>query len=273
MNVRFDFEGVLSYSFYDRLKSVKKLIRMERRGIMSEVYYSVSSHRKIVHMSSCSVLKRIEKERIRTFDNMEEAWLKGYHLCRCCSPLMKKYRREKNDIEQWCFENGFYTYLKSEKLFIGSHLHAWCICSDRNGQETEFYHQNWFEKKNFDDCFLLGYHKQNYKSFTLVGYLKYIKNHDTYMLNEKSIKQMPPKKEKNNVPKNDSPCIKPESHKITKMETPKKQKKKRVPTRRELRKLKRKQRIGMVSKVEKIIEMLEAERQEKGNLLPKEVSA
>ena len=74
---------------------------------MCVLIYSIHSHRKVVHHTSCKILRRIPKESRRQFGSLEKAQAHGYRLCNCCPSMAVQYRRERKPVKEFCKENGF----------------------------------------------------------------------------------------------------------------------------------------------------------------------
>ena len=158
-------------------------------------YYSIESRSKVVHYEGCHHLKKIKKENLKSSDNIHALRQSSYGICSCCSPIARHLRSERAQLEQLCQENGLSYSLKKDALHVNTHSSKWKILVSNTGCTFELHHGNSFEGEHNDS--VPGYHKQNFFSDSLVGYLDYINSHEYYrMLNPLHIvtPKEPPKK-------------------------------------------------------------------------------
>ena len=101
---------------------------------MCTLHYSVNSHRKIVHLSHCKVLRRIPKESRRSFESLEEAKAHGYRLCRCCPSIAQKYRKERNQVKRFCRDHDFTFMLLNDVIHVISRHDCWRIITCGNNK-------------------------------------------------------------------------------------------------------------------------------------------
>ncbi len=150
--------------------------------IMCTLHYSVNSHRKIVHLSHCKVLRRIPKESRRSFESLEEAKAHGYRLCRCCPSIAQKYRKERNQVKRFCRDHDFTFMLLNDVIHVISRHDCWRIITCGNNKRLFLYHKNTAKCIRDEKMpgIIPGYHSQNCRSGTILGYLKYINYHDRY---------------------------------------------------------------------------------------------
>ncbi len=145
-------------------------------------YYSSESKTKVVHYEGCHHLKNIKKENLRSFDSVKELRDSEYRICSCCSPLVKLLKEEHSALESFCQENGLSYFLNKGNLHIRTHQSKWIVLISNSKSILELHHKNSFEKEYTNS--VLGYHKQNYISDSILGYFEYIANHEYYrMLN------------------------------------------------------------------------------------------
>ena len=149
---------------------------------MCQVFYSVNSHRKVVHLQNCTILRRIPKENRRSFSSIEEARAHGYHLCSCCAPIAQKYRKERKKIKEFCRMNDLTCKLQDGALHVISRHDCWRIIVNGHNKNIFLYHKNTDrrERNNPYHNFVPGYHSQPSHSSTILGYLEYIVAHDQY---------------------------------------------------------------------------------------------
>lgn len=145
------------------------------------VIYSVKSHRKIVHLTNCKVIRRIPIENRRTFDTVEEAFEHGYHLCNCCPAIAHRYRREKKAVDSFCKDNQLQLKLEDGAINIASPQDCWKIIVNGKNKNLFLYHKNSFEKKyEVVPSIVPGYHSQACHYRSILQYLKYIIRHDEF---------------------------------------------------------------------------------------------
>lgn len=158
-------------------------------------YYSIDSKEKVVHYEGCHHLKNIKKENLKNFENIQEVRKSEYRLCSCCSPITEHLKKEQAELENYCLENGLLYFVHKGNLHIRTHHSKWKVLATNNKGVLELHHENSYEKEH--DNSVPGYHKQNFFSDSVLGYLEYINEHEYYrMLNPLHIvtKKEPPKK-------------------------------------------------------------------------------
>lgn len=105
-------------------------------------------------------------------------------MCNVCEtdflPIESYLNMEKKELDSYCRDNGLYYRLNSEKstLDVISKSGEWKIVVDGDENLIRLYHRNhhWTKERSL----ILGYHRQYISSDTLMGYMKYIVNHDMY---------------------------------------------------------------------------------------------
>ena len=158
-------------------------------------YYSVDSKEKVVHYEGCRHLKNIKKENLKSFESIKDVRNSEYRICSCCSPITDHLKKEQPMLEIFCLENGLLYFMHRGNLHIRTHHSKWKVLATNNKDVLELHHENSFEKEH--DNSVPGYHKQNFFSDSVLGYLEYINEHEYYrMLNPLHIvtKKEPPKK-------------------------------------------------------------------------------
>lgn len=194
---------------------------------MGFVVYSTRSKDKIVHLPHCGVIRRIDKKNRRSFESLETARKHGYRMCCCCSTFARKYRAEQNEIELFCKENQLMFAVKNNNAHIISRHDCWRIIVD-DKQKLALYHKNTDRSRIGINSIVPGFHYQDVQSKTIMGYLKYIAEHDFY--------------------RDEHPCT--ERIKITAEKGTKRY-------RKELKEKKRQNRIAEVIRVQALIEELQ----------------
>ena len=147
-------------------------------------YYSKNNRNKIVHFKECFHIQHTELDSIGWFETLFEAYEQGYRLCKCCSPLVKQYKREENEILDFCRRKGLSVYLDNMFITIYSIQSKWKIALDKNNKII-LYHKNDFTTAKDHLSKISGYHLQgDAQRNSIVDYLQYIVDHDHFrMLN------------------------------------------------------------------------------------------
>ena len=160
-------------------------------------YYSKNNRNKIVHFKECFHIQHTELDSIGWFETLFEAYEQGYRLCKCCSPLVKQYKREENEILDFCRRKGLSVYLDNMFITIYSIRSKWKIALDKNNRII-LYHKNDFTTAKDHLSKISGYHLQgDAQRNSIVDYLQYIVDHDHFrMLNPVYI----PKQDNETVP-------------------------------------------------------------------------
>ena len=149
---------------------------------MCTLIYSANSHRKIVHLSHCKILQRIPKGSRLSFGSLEDAKIHGYRLCNCCAPIASKYRTENKQVNDFCKENGFTLKLLDGTIHIISRHDCWRIIVNGSKNSLFLYHKNTRKRvfRKTRQSIVPGFHSQDFRSHTILGYLEYIASHDEY---------------------------------------------------------------------------------------------
>ncbi len=143
-------------------------------------YICGKSSNKIVHTMDCRYVKMIpEKNRklFRTYKNASEA---GYIQCKYCAPILKYLDREEQELTRYCRANGlFYSFNRNDgSIDVVSRSGKWKIIINGKKQFIWLYHKN--VNGAWPDDFIPGYHSQRTRSSSLMGYMRYIVEHDRY---------------------------------------------------------------------------------------------
>lgn len=104
-------------------------------------------------------------------------------------------KKEQTKLENFCPENGLSYFVNNGNLHIITHHSKWKIIVSNNKNRLELHHQSSYQKEYEDS--VSGYHKQSHSSNLILGYMKYINEHEYYrMRNPLHIvtKKEPPKK-------------------------------------------------------------------------------
>ena len=142
-------------------------------------YFSTKGRKKIIHYEGCKHEKRIAKNNLGTFESMEKAQEAGYHLCKCCNPVARFYRRSKKDIFSYRKEHQLICYLKEDVIEIKSLHSKWKIIASGK-DHVSLFHKNTQCRKKESSSPVPGYHLQKAFYSNVVDFLKYIVKHDKY---------------------------------------------------------------------------------------------
>lgn len=158
-------------------------------------YYSKKSSKKILHSEECGHIQRTQLSDMGYFGSLDEAYEKGYRLCRHCSKLDRAFRKENDDIVKLSMKYALRIFRHKKFIGVESKDGLWKIVLSDIGHKFELYHQNTYEKKTDSESRISGYHLQNISKGTIHGFLQYIGEHDDYR-SVHPIEIKPPKKQK-----------------------------------------------------------------------------
>lgn len=140
---------------------------------------SIKSGSKVFHNQNCYKVKLMNKQNIRYFHTIDEARNNGYKFCSCCSLLCKKLRSESKSLREYSQKHKISYFKNSDFLEIQTNYSTWKILIT-DSKKIQLYHKN--IHINPQNSPVPGYHQQNVKSNTIMGYFRYIINHDAYRL-------------------------------------------------------------------------------------------
>lgn len=143
-------------------------------------YYSIKSKEKVVHFKGCHHLKNISKNNLKTFKSINDVRKSEYRICSCCSPIIASLKKEQSELRKFCLENGLLYFMHKGNLHIRTCYSKWKVLASNTKNILELHHQNSFKKEHDDS--VPGYHKQNFISDSVLGYLQYINEHEHYRL-------------------------------------------------------------------------------------------
>lgn len=161
-------------------------------------YYSQNSRRHVIHCAECFHIQNVEVSDIDSFETPEEAYAHGYRLCRCCSPLIKRYNAESDALATFAQSHAISCFLCARFIGITTPTSRWRIVPDETGHSLLLYHGNSFETGHDDESPIPGYHLQRVQKDTVYAYLTYIDEHEAYRMTHplyiKPAKKEPPRK-------------------------------------------------------------------------------
>lgn len=144
-------------------------------------YYTVNSKKKIVHTAECRFVNKNESKHWKTFDTLEQAYVKGYRRCKCCSPMGKRFRKERKQIKDFHREHGVRSYLWNDQIEVVTLYSQWKIIEGEG--EILLYHQNTDpNRKASIQSAIKGFHLQRVFKTSIAAYLQEIVAHDDYRL-------------------------------------------------------------------------------------------
>lgn len=141
--------------------------------------YSVKSKDKIFHNQNCCKAKFIKEQNMHYFYTVDEARVKGYKYCLCCSPLSKKLRVEEKALVDFCQKNGVLYFKSNDYVEIYTNYSSWRLVVSE-AKNLRLYHKNEHVKRGKTP--VPGYHRQKFKGKTILSYLEYIVKHDAYRI-------------------------------------------------------------------------------------------
>ena len=163
-------------------------------------YFSRNSGRRIVHTAECSYIKNVDVEYIGAFETLDEAYKSRYRLCCCCNSLRKQYKRELASLIDFGRGNAIRFRIDDQCVWIYTPYSKWRIVSVENTGKFILYHKNTYETPRDMDSLIPGYHIQKTKKSNILGYFKYIVEHEYYRMThpvcppQRAKKRQPPRK-------------------------------------------------------------------------------
>ena len=157
-------------------------------------YYNKKSSWKVIHTKECFRICNQDINDIGWFETLDEAYANGYRLCKNCSILKKEYKRQSEKIEEFCRKKRMGIFVHDKFIAISSPYGEWKLVPSRQGGHIVLYHMNEFKNEK-KPTRVPGFHKQHTFFDDIMGYLRYIEDHDFYrMVNPLYIKPNKPKK-------------------------------------------------------------------------------
>ena len=145
-------------------------------------YYSKHSDKKIIHMNECLHITKSYIDCIGWFENLSEAYEQGYRLCKHCSPIEKLCRTDRQEIINFCANNGLSLYKGNKSISVMSTLSEWKITVD-DANKAVLYHKNTFKTEKDHLSKIEGYHWQrDILKDNVLDYLGYIVEHDYFRM-------------------------------------------------------------------------------------------
>lgn len=146
-------------------------------------YVCGRSSKRIVHRNDCRYVKMIPEKNRKFFATVEEARAEGYFCCKYCSHVWKYVEKEKGALDDYCSENGLsYRFNRMDGfLDIDSRQDRWKVIVNGKKHHIFLYHRNTKISLKPESSLVSGFHSQKTISPTVLGYMKYISEHDEYV--------------------------------------------------------------------------------------------
>lgn len=144
-------------------------------------YFSRNSRKKVIHSADCHHIQNVAIEDVNSFETISDAYQQGYRFCRCCSPIVKKYRAERATIEDYCKGQAIYTLLTDKFIVVSTPGSKWKLMPIDGEECFALYHKNTLNRDDGSEE-VPGYHRQRAKELSLSAYLKYIVSHEVYRM-------------------------------------------------------------------------------------------
>ncbi len=151
------------------------------RRARSMYIVSKKSADKIIHDQNCPYAKRISTQNREYYHTMAEALASGKMCCGYCAVLMRKVRKEMNELRTICEENGIDVEFDHTdgSLDIKTSQSIWKLSVIGGSRKLRLYHKNTVSYDNGTSPYE-GFHLQNTRFSTIHEYMEYIANHDRY---------------------------------------------------------------------------------------------
>lgn len=145
-------------------------------------YYSKKSSKKIIHSRECPYIQNVDVEHVGTFETLEEAYEQGYRLCRHCSLIAKRYRKESESLVEYGREHAVSFFFNDRFIGVRTPYSQWKIVPSVNGKQMVLYHRNTFKTEKDCNSPVKNYHCQRVVKDSILGFLEYIVEHEYYRM-------------------------------------------------------------------------------------------
>ena len=105
---------------------------------MAELYYSLTSKKKIFHLASCSCRSYEGASSGAHFFDAAEARNAGYYPCGCCLRIMQQYWIQQKAIQRFCRKSGLVAELRENTVHIVSVSGCWRITAESYGEKRYY---------------------------------------------------------------------------------------------------------------------------------------
>ena len=143
----------------------------------------------LVHYEQCQHVKGSLKKKMVTFLYLQEARNRGYRVCKCCAPLVKKAHLQSKRTKDFCRQHSMRIDVADGDLSVRTPYSMWLIKWDK--RKILLFHRN-------ETGHTKNYHQQAFYGRQVMAYLEYIAKHDQYR-QAKPLPEEPPQ-EKGQLP-------------------------------------------------------------------------
>lgn len=147
---------------------------------MAELYYSLTSKKKLFHLASCSCRSYEGASSGAHFFDAAEARNAGYYPCGCCLRIMQQYWIQQEAIQRFCRKSGLVAELRENTVHIVSVSGCWRITAESYGEKTVLYHRSTQFRLHPEPSAIAGFHRQPVVCDSILSYLEYIASHDRF---------------------------------------------------------------------------------------------
>lgn len=140
-----------------------------------------SKYSKVVHYASCHYLKRMHCNHAQEIDSYATVKEQGLRVCKCCNPVMKRYKSETEALVTFCAENGLICFAHGDAVHLQSRYSKWKVLPS-SGETFVVYHKNTTVREGDSESSVRGYHLQNLHAESLREVCEYVLDHDGYRI-------------------------------------------------------------------------------------------
>ena len=156
---------------------------------MAELYYSLTSKKRIFHLAACRYRRRIAVDSLVILDDFSQAADRGLLPCKCCLRVLQRYRSESSQIHRFCRENGIFAELRKITVHIVSACDCRRITADNRRSGMALYHRNTQFRIRQAPSPIAGFHLQPVNCDTIMSYLEYIVSHNRFKIMQRQTQQ------------------------------------------------------------------------------------
>lgn len=144
-------------------------------------FYNIKSNSHIFHHQQCRYVMHKAKETLGQFYTASEARSAGFKACKIChANLNLLYKREEKKLLSYAAYNVLSVELCGNYISIMTIHSKWMVTLASENRTMQLYHKNMPNFYYDVPTDIPGYHLQNAKSSTILGFMKYIFQHETF---------------------------------------------------------------------------------------------
>lgn len=155
---------------------------------------SKNSKNRIAHDMNCGHISKCSPEDLIYFDDRTDMLEQGYHLCKHCRVIDKKFKQYKSDYEEYAKRRSLLCELVDDKILVTSRYDEWAIIEDNKA--LKLFHKSQKPGGAYD-FFITDYHDQHISYYSLKKILKYICAHDKHVRTQRTTLTIVENKPKN----------------------------------------------------------------------------